>query len=331
VRSLGVLFACALAASCSRDREPEPQSGVVVKAPASSETVPLRRVPLRSALGERIVAVGDLHGDLAATRAALRLAGAIDASDHWSGGKSIVVQTGDQIDRGDDDRKVLDLLGRLTDEAKKAGGALHVLNGNHETMNAAGDFRYVTPGGFRAFADFKAGDGAETPALARFGRIERGRALAFIAGGPYARKLAERQTILLLGDSVFVHGGVTDVHVRYGVDRINAEVSRFLRGELASLPPFLERDDAPMWARVYSSDPVPARACAMLEQVLAELGARRMVVGHTVQKSGISHACGQRVFRIDVGLSSFYGGPCQVLEIRGRDVRVLRAPSKPAP
>jgi hypothetical protein len=32
-------------------------------------------------------------------------------------------------------------------------------------------------------------------------------------------------------------------------------------------------------------------------------GAKRMVVGHTIQEAGINAACGGRVFRIDVGLS----------------------------
>ena len=34
---------------------------------------------------QRIVAFGDVHGDLEAARGALRLAGAIDDQDHWIG------------------------------------------------------------------------------------------------------------------------------------------------------------------------------------------------------------------------------------------------------
>lgn len=48
--------------------------------------------------------------------------------------------------------------------------------------------------------------------------------------------------------------------------------------------------------------------CAALEEALGKLpGARRMVVGHTIQEAGINAACEDRVFRIDVGLSAGCG------------------------
>lgn len=97
----------------------------------------------------RIVAIGDVHGDLQATRAALRLAGAIDEQDHWVGGNLTVVQTGDQLDRGEDEQAILDLFDALGEEAAAAGGAFYPLLGNHELMNAKGDLRYVTEGGSR--------------------------------------------------------------------------------------------------------------------------------------------------------------------------------------
>ncbi|MEM1348461.1 MAG: metallophosphoesterase, partial [Myxococcota bacterium] len=61
----------------------------------------------------RIVAVGDLHGDLEATRAALSLAGVLGAEDAWVGGQTILVQTGDVLDRGSDEQAILDLLDAL--------------------------------------------------------------------------------------------------------------------------------------------------------------------------------------------------------------------------
>jgi hypothetical protein len=110
-------------------------------------------LPLRLDHAERIVAIGDVHGDIEATRRALRLAGAIDENDRWIGGKLVVVQTGDQLDRGDNEQAILDLFTRLVEEAAQAGGAFHVLNGNHELMNAKLDLRYVTKGGFEDFRD----------------------------------------------------------------------------------------------------------------------------------------------------------------------------------
>lgn len=43
------------------------------------------------------------------------------------------------------------LMERLDHQAKQAGGALYALNGNHETLNVYGRFRYATQGGFRDF------------------------------------------------------------------------------------------------------------------------------------------------------------------------------------
>ncbi len=117
-------------------------------------------LPTRYPAARRIVAIGDLHGDLQAARAALILAGAIDSQDRWIGRGLGVRQTGDQLDRGEGEIAILELFERLRAEALQAGGAVHVLNGNHELMNAAGDFRYVTGGGFRE--TFEAmGTGAE--------------------------------------------------------------------------------------------------------------------------------------------------------------------------
>jgi Icc-related predicted phosphoesterase len=247
----------------------------------------------------RVVAIGDLHGDLDVTRRALRLAGAIDADDHWIGGPLTVVQTGDVIDRGDDDRAVLDLLERLRADAARAGGALIALCGNHEIMNVSGDLRYVSAKSAAAFGD---------------------RAQAFAPGAPYARLLANWPVIAKVADSVFVHGGVLPQHVRYGIDAINREAAAWMRAERA-VPSILMREDAPVWTRLYSNDPDDA-ACAQLASVLRELGAARMIVGHTPQPRGISAACGEKVWRIDTGMSHVFGGALQVLEIEAARVRV---------
>lgn len=263
---------------------------------------------------ERLVAFGDIHGDLGALERALRLGGAIDADGRWSGGALWVVQTGDLLDRGDDEEAILDRLEALAGEADAAGGRVIVLNGNHELMNAQGDFRYVTEGGFEDFAEYA------RPGSGR--RALRGRTAAFAPGGPIARRLAANATAIRVGGTVFVHGGIRPRVARIGLDRINADMRAFLGGA-GPLAASLSGEDSPVWHRAYALEP-DAATCAELASALEILGAERMVVGHTVQPSGISAACDERVYRIDVGLAEHYGGPTEILEIRGDTVRVLR-------
>jgi hypothetical protein len=290
--------------------------------PTSTAAGPTAPTSTRLPAPARLVAIGDLHGDFEATRAVLRLAGATDAQDRWIGKDLMVVQTGDQLDRGDGERKILELLERLQAEAKAAGGALHVLNGNHELMNAAGDLRYVTAGGFVDFADVPGVDVSD-PRASRVPEPMRGRFLAFSPGGPYARKLAERPVILVVGETVFVHGGLLPEHVRRGLDAINGEVQRWLRGEGEISPDILQDDASPVWTRKYCENPRPAD-CQVLRETLAAVPARRLVVGHTVHKEGVLSACDGAVWCIDVGMAAYYGGHPEAIEIVGEQVRVLR-------
>lgn len=261
----------------------------------------------------RIVAVGDLHGDLHATRAVLQLAGLLDASGSWSGGATVLVQTGDQLDRGDDEPDILALLARLEQQARAAGGEVVVLNGNHELMNVARDFRYVTADGF---ADYAAG----VPASDDRGV---GRARAYAPGGQVARELARRPVTARVGDTLFAHGGVLESHVRYGLSRIDREVAQWMLGARPTPPPIVMGEDSPVWTRVYSNGTPRPEHCEQLARVLRAVGAKRLVVGHTVQARGINSACDGRVFRIDVGMARAYGGPVQALELRGDSATVL--------
>ena len=266
----------------------------------------------------RIVAVGDVHGDLEAARAALRLAGAIDRDNRWVGGNLTVVQTGDQLDRGDDEIEILEMFSRLEKESMEAGGAFIVLNGNHELMNVKQDFRYVTEEGWEDFEQL----GLDTTALEEFPAGERGRRAAFRPGGPYARILAERDVVAVVGDTVFVHGGVLPHVAEYGVARLNRETRAWILGEREAHPEILLGEDGPVWSRHYSLEP-DAEDCRLAGEALEILGARRMVVAHTVQEEGIASVCGERVWLIDVGMAEAYGGEPAVLVIEGGEVSVV--------
>lgn len=277
----------------------------------------------------RLVAFGDVHGDLGALQRVLGLAGAIDGEDRWVGGDLVVVHTGDSVDRGDQDREVLELLHRLASEAEAAGGACVAVVGNHELMNVAGDTRYASPKSKAAFKGLTGLDLDQAP-LQALPKKERAHGAAFLPGGPMAEILAQRDVIAVVGDSIFVHGGVLPANVEYDIEKINREARAWMLGESPDAPAWIRSDDSPVWSRHYSDEP-DAVDCATLTGVLESLGLQRMVVGHTVQKTGISSACDGRVWRIDTGMSKHYGGEVQALEISGGTVRILReSPSRTA-
>lgn len=271
----------------------------------------------------RVVAIGDLHGDLEATHRALELAGAIDGQGRWIGGELVIVQTGDILDRGDEDREVLELFDQLVAEAPKTGGRVVSLLGNHETMNTQGSLGYVTAA---AFVSFKGLPGLDLSAawLVDFPEAERPRRAAFAPGGPYARRLARRDVVAQVNGTLFAHGGVSAAHQAYGLSRLNDETRQWLLGEAPQPDHVNGAAGGPLWSYLYSEREVSPAACEALQLALSASGARRMVIGHTVQEGGITSACDGRVWRIDVGVSKYYyGHPLQVLEIKGDQVRVL--------
>jgi hypothetical protein len=292
--SAALTSVAALAAACDRKHpEPAPPPAPALAPAPVEHACQLAPIPLKVAPTGRVVAIGDLHGDFDAARDVLRAAGVLGADGRWSGGTTTLVQTGDVLDRGDGESKILSLLEQLADEAPKAGGQVVQLLGNHELMNAAHDFRYVTPGGAQDF------DGDRAHELG--------------PGGVWAKRLAHHNVIAIVGDTVFSHAGVLPAWAD-ALDRVNLDARCWLDGDAAASDPpaALTSDESPVWTRAYGGDAVD---CAVLKDALAKLGAKRMVVGHTVQPPGINAQCDGALWRIDVGMSKAYGGPIQALEL----------------
>jgi hypothetical protein len=272
----------------------------------------------------RVVAIGDIHADIRALRSALRTAGAVDSRDEWVGGSMTVVQMGDLIGRSNDERQVLDYIFDLQRRARKAGGTVHALIGNHEVFGGRLDNQAVGPNPFHEWETVP-GLRRDDPRLAHLPPFARARGAALMPGGPYARQIAEFPVVLKLGDTVFVHGGIVPRWAQYGVDRINREVRDWLQGKTREPDSALGVDDGDrvMWTRQFSSSVTP-EDCALLGESLKILGARRMIVAHTVHPE-ITARCDGRVWATDVGMSRAYGGPIEVLEIvNDATLRVLR-------
>ena len=209
----------------------------------------------------RVVAVGDVHGAYNEFVQILKESGLVDAQLKWTGGKAHLVQTGDVLDRGAEDKKVMDLLMALERQAEQAGGKVHALIGNHEAMNILGDLRYVakeayaayaTPGSEevreRAYKDHvkylnerakRAGQPAVTPgeefkkqwlAQRPLGYFEH--RAAFDAGGKYGRWIGGHDAAIKINGIVFLHGGISEQLSAQSLGAINERVRQELGGFL---------------------------------------------------------------------------------------------------
>ena len=244
---------------------------------------------------ERIVAVGDVHGDFDQFVKALRAAAVIDANQNWVAGRTHLVQTGDVLDRGPDSRKAMDLLMKLEAQAAEANGAVHALIGNHEAMVLLGDWRYVHEGESNAF-------GGEEPYRQ-----------AVSAKGKYGRWIRGHNAVIKINDVLFAHAGITPPFAKMSLAEINKSVREAL--EKGDANGFLMDSAGPLWDRTLALDD-EGLVAKDLDAVFKALGARRMVVGHTVSIDGIMTRADGRLIRIDVGMSGAYGGPaaCLVIE-----------------
>jgi hypothetical protein len=95
-----------------------------------------------SNLGKRVIVIGDVHGEYEKFRTILFDAKLVDPFN-WIGGDAILVQTGDMIDRGPKSIESVDLIRSLQEQAKKSGGMVVRLFGNHELMLLQGHHQYV--------------------------------------------------------------------------------------------------------------------------------------------------------------------------------------------
>lgn len=208
----------------------------------------------------RLVAIGDVHGAYPQFVALLQHIGLIDAKLNWIGGSTVLVQTGDVIDRGTESRASLDLLMSLERQAPRKGGQVIPLLGNHEVLNLIGQLAFVTPDIYTTFADSGSNarrQQAYADYLAILGAHDgHGHSLApptsdeartswmeahplgfvehrdaFGPKGTYGRWLRRRHAVVQIGDGVFVHGGLSPTlrmsSVKELDDRMRAELPVF--------------------------------------------------------------------------------------------------------
>ncbi len=350
--------------------------------------------------GQRIIAIGDVHGSFEGLVNILTETQIIDRDQNWIAENLVLVQTGDLLDRGRDVRKVMDLFISLQTQAPAHGSQVIVLLGNHEAMNMLGILRDVNPEVYEDFTDKRSkrritaayreykslwrrisrriGEGAPSfdGVKERWyqshppGFIEYVASLA--ADGPYGQWLRTCPASVKLGDTVFVHGGPGPSLAGMSIDDVNSEVASELAAfdlvhswceangmvlqqasihELVLATGFIFNNpeiDLPgevrdainhihsweSWLLIDSDGPLWFRGAAMwiderqseIDILLTNLDARRIVIGHTPQRTGTIRSRFQdSVYLIDTGMlqSVYKGGQTSALEITDDTVSAI--------
>jgi hypothetical protein len=292
---------------------------------------------------EKIVAVGDVHGDYDNFVQVLRHAGIINRRGNWTAGETHLVQLGDLPDRGPDTHKAIELLIKLERQAARRGGMVHVLIGNHEAMNMLGDLRYVHPGEYEAFVDRNSERLREryfelvvqqrksadplfevTPEFENLfnqqvplGFVEH--RVAWSPDGEYGSWVLSKQAVIKVNDILFLHAGIGPEVLGMTLEQINNGVLDELRGGEAGQvgeSGLATSQGGPLWYRGMASND-EALELAHVNAVLDFYDADRIVVGHTPGLATIVPRFGARVLVIDSGLSAYYGGHLASLTIEG--------------
>jgi|UniRef100_A0A6C0M114 hypothetical protein len=332
---------------------------------------------------DRLIAIGDIHGDIELMLDSLLVAGLIKEEKYqsggkivgsnlvpliykdgvtryysWIGGNTIVVQVGDQIDRCrpffnteqntvaacndehttfDDeasDERILVFLSDLDKLARKYGGALYNLLGNHELMNMMGNMDYVSYMGLKEYVDING----------RIKHFERGSDMSkFIA--------CTRSAVVVIGSYLFVHAGflsnviknykhldkstilsnLNTIYHYWIVDKSNEVVNvlkkNYSKEEVEKLIVNINSPiHSPLWVRglgnIRPNLPKDHENCEDVNKVLDLFALKGMVVGHTPQmETGINGTCGNSLFRVDVASSRAF---TSMFKFQNLDVNMLQ-------
>ncbi|HAJ76504.1 MAG TPA: protein-tyrosine-phosphatase [Gammaproteobacteria bacterium] len=297
---------------------------------------------------ERIVAIGDIHGDYDHFKEVLTGAGLINRRGNWTAGNTHFVQVGDLSDRGPDTDKIIQHMQKLERQAPRDGGMVHALIGNHEAMNVLGDLRYVHPGEYEALRSRRARRlrddmysrhieqvSASNPEFVaddayhdRFntiyplGFVEH--RIAWSPEGEFGAWVAGHNTVVKINRTLFMHAGISPAVLGMTITDINDQIRADLNGESGEVGGLSQTEEGPLWYRGLARG-AEAPVEGHLEAVLEFYDVDRLVLGHTPGLGTVVPRFDGRVLVIDTGISDYYGAHVASLLIEGDDAFTVQA------
>lgn len=270
----------------------------------------------------KVIAIGDIHGDIKMLKNLLLSANIIDIKDNWIAENTYVVQVGDQLDDSrseipntieNPDIDVLVYTNNLHLKALEKKSMFISLLGNHEIMNVMSYGNDINKTkSYLNYVSKKSIDIFSESGNSNSGYINR--AKSFYPGNVYAKLLAcTRLPFVVIGKYIFMHGGITNNTMKYLEINNNEKlftmqylIRKFLLGltddrkEKKIVNKILLSDI--FWTRILSSIPdnvsLKNEQCEkQISEVLKILNINGIVVGHTANK--IKVTCDEKLFHLN--------------------------------
>ena len=262
--------------------------------------------------------VADTHGEYEILVQMLTAHRVVDRALEWSFGHGQLVILGDVFDRGAHHTEILWLLYALEAQARRAGGGVHLVLGNHESMVMRGDLRYLNA---------KYRQTTEVFGVGSYSAL-------FTADSVLGQWLRSKPAVLKLNDYLCLHGGISPelVERKIALTDINAVV-RTLLGESVfdsdaerDRAVFLMGDKGPLWYRGYfSQDGTPAAASPQdIDRIRGFFGVQTILVGHTTVPT-ITPLYEGKVIAVQVYPRRDDAGNIEFESLFVRDRKLLRA------
>ncbi|NLA47892.1 MAG: metallophosphoesterase [Bacteroidales bacterium] len=251
---------------------------------------------------DSIALISDIHGQYDIYYNLLKKNGIIDENLCWKFGKGHLVVSGDVFDRGDRVTEIFWHLFGLEKQARKNGGRVHLLLGNHELMILSRATGYIHD---------------------KYEEVEN------ITGMFYSDLYSEnsvlgswlrsKPVIVSINDIIFVHAGLSadiikrKIKIRkinrlfhekiIGKDYFHIEKSKDLQ--------LLNDENGPLWYRGYFLD--ESFKESRIDSILDFYKKKHVVVGHTVLKEILSFF-DKKIIGCDTGI--MYRRPGEMLIIK---------------
>jgi len=268
----------------------------------------------------KILVTSDNEGNFNSFYSLLVSSKVMDINYNWTFEDGHLIIAGDMFDRGDNVIPCLWMVYNLEQQAKKAGGGVHFILGNHEVMNLQGNIKYVRP----KYID-----------LAKILFQESDEKKAYLQMMSNTNILVQwiksKNTIEKIGNKLFLHGGISEeiLDANLSIQEMNTIVRNNIHTNLSKEPSENQMTQlvmgrfGPLWYRgmvksykEYYKKLDPSSIDAILDFYEVD----HIIIGHTVVADEITADFDGKVIRVDIKHSSEkFSGKSQALLIEGDD------------